>query len=308
VVGGLLVAISWRWVFLVNVPVGIIALVVGWRRLPHIAGHPAPRPDAVGALLVTGGVGALTYGLVMGGNWGWGSTTTIAVLAAAVALLALFVWHCARSGNPLIDPALFRIPNFSGSSLVALVFSASFGAMLLSIVLWEQDAWGWSALKAGLAIAPGPAMVPLFSFLVASRLIARFGPGRVIALGTLIFSGGVVWWAVAVGLEPDYVGAILGGMLLTGIGVGLTLPTFMSTAASSLPAPSFATGSAVVNMIRQIGLAIGVAVLVAVIAVPRTPSEQLAAFERGWWVTAAIAAVGILPALTLLRHREAAAT
>jgi EmrB/QacA subfamily drug resistance transporter len=306
VVGGLLVAISWRWVFLVNVPVGIIALVVGWRHLPHIPGHQAPRPDAVGALLVTGGVGALTYGLVTGGDWGWGSTSTIAVLVAAVVLLALFVWHCARSGNPLIDPALFHIPDFTGSSLVALVFSASFGAMLLSIVLWEQDAWGWSALKAGLAIAPGPAMVPLFSFLVAGRLIARFGPGRVIALGTLIFSGGVAWWAVAVGLEPNYVGAILGGMLLTGIGVGLTLPTFMSTAASSLPAPSFATGSAVVNMIRQIGLAIGVAVLVAVIAVPRTPSEQLAAFERGWWVTAAIAAIGIVPALTLLRHRKAA--
>ena len=90
------------------------------------------------------------------------------------------------------------------------------------------------------------------------------------------------------GLEPDYVGDVLGGMILTGIGVGLTLPTFMSTAASSLPAPSFATGSAVVNMIRQIGLAIGVAVLVAVIAVP-PDSGRLAAFQRGWWVMAAIA-------------------
>jgi EmrB/QacA subfamily drug resistance transporter len=302
VIGGLLVALSWRWVFLVNVPVGLVALAVGWRKLPHVPGHPAPRPDALGAILVTGGVGALTFGLVEGGSWGWGSAATVSVLAASALALALFVWHCARSRNPLIDPALFRIPNFSGASAVALLFSASFGAMLLSIVLWEQVAWGWSALKAGLAIAPGPLMVPLFSFLVAGRLIARIGAGPVIALGSTLFAAGVAWWALAVGLQPDYVGSILGGMLLTGVGVGLTLPTMMATAASSLPPQSFATGSAVVNMIRQIGLAIGVAVLVAVIAVPASSAERLAAFQRGWWVIAAIALVGVVPALVLLRR------
>src|SRR5207248_10277286 len=77
VVGGLLVAATWRWVFLVNVPIGLVALAVGWRRLPRVPGHPVPRPDAFGALLVTGGVGALTLGLVKGGSWGWGDTRTI---------------------------------------------------------------------------------------------------------------------------------------------------------------------------------------------------------------------------------------
>jgi EmrB/QacA subfamily drug resistance transporter len=306
VIGGLLVAVSWRWVFLVNVPVGLTALVVGWRKLPHVPGHAAPRPDALGAILVTGGIGSLTFGLVQGGSWGWGTVGTVSVLAASALALALFVWHCARSRNPLIDPTLFRIPNFSGASVVALLFSASFGAMLLSIVLWEQDAWGWSALKAGLAIAPGPAMVPLFSFVVAGRLIARIGAGRVIALGSTVFAVGVAWWALAVGLHPDYVGSILGGMLLTGVGVGLTLPTMMATAASSLPPQSFATGSAVVNMIRQIGLAIGVAVLVAVIAVPASSAARLAAFQRGWWVVAAISLVSIAPALVLLRRTSPA--
>jgi hypothetical protein len=171
-------------------------------------------------------------------------------------------------------------------------------------VLWEQDAWGWSALKAGLAIAPGPLMVPLFSFLVAGRLIARLGAGVVVAIGSVCFATGVGWWALCVGLHPDYVGDILGGMILTGVGVGLTLPTLMATAAASLPPPSFATGSAVVNMIRQIGLAIGVAVLVAVIAVPATSLERLAAFRRGWLVTAAISLVGVVPALVLLRARS----
>src|SRR3954454_23330957 len=89
VVGGVLVAVDWRWVFFVNVPIGIAALIIGWRRLPHVPGQPVPVPDALGALLITVGVGLLTLGLVQGGDWGWGSATTIAVLAAAAVALVL---------------------------------------------------------------------------------------------------------------------------------------------------------------------------------------------------------------------------
>jgi hypothetical protein len=223
----------------------------------------------------------------------------------AAAALGLFVLHCARSDNPLVSPALLRVRSFSGASLVALLFSASFGGMLLSIVLWEQNDWNWSALKAGLAIAPGPIMVPLCSFLIAGRLIRRFGPAVVITAGSVIFASGLAWWAAAVGTQPDYVGSVLGGMLLTGAGVGLTLPTMMATAAGSLPPHSFATGSAVVNMIRQIGLAVGVAILVAVLGSPVTAAQRLSAFERGWWVAAAIALAGVVPALLLLRRPQA---
>ncbi len=308
VVGGLLVTASWRWVFLVNVPIGVAALVVGWLKLPEVPGHQVPRPDALGTIDLTAGVGALALGLVKGSAWGWGSVRTTAVLGASAVLIGLFVAHCARARNPLVEPALFRARSFSGASLVAASFSAAFGAMLLSIVLWEQKAWGWSALRAGLAIAPGPLMVPLFSFLVAGRLISRIGAAMVIAIGSALFAGGVAWWAIAAGLQPDYARSILGGMLLTGIGVGLTLPTLMATAAAALPPPSFATGSAVVNMIRQIGLAVGVAVLVAVVGAPDTHAALLAAFQRAWWVTAAIAVFGVLPALLYLRPRPAPAT
>ncbi len=302
VIGGLLVAASWRWVFLVNVPIGLLALAVGWWKLPHVPGHSIPRPDALGALLVTGGVGALTLGLVEGGQWGWGSASTIAVLAAAVAVLCLLAMHTARHRNPLVDRALFKVRSFTGASTVALLFSAAFGGMLLSRVLWAQDVWHWSALITGLSIAPGPIMVPLFSFLVAGRLIARFGPGLVIAAGSSIFAAGVAWWALAAGLAPDYVGEMLGGMLLTGIGVGLTLPTLMATGASSLPPQAFATGSAVVNMLRQVGLAIGVAVLIAVLGSPTSPAAALDAYDRGSWVIAAIAFTGGLLGLALLRR------
>jgi hypothetical protein len=264
-------------VFLVNVPIGITALVVGWRQLAHLPGHETARPDPVGVVLATAGPGLLTFGLVKASDWGWGSAPIECILAGSVLLLGLFVLHCLRSRNPLIEPSLFRSRSFTGASLVAIFFSAAFGAMLLSVVLWEQGTWGWSALRAGLAIAPGPLMVPLVSFLVAGRLIARYGPAVVIAVGTLAFGAGVAWWALAITIHPDYVSGVLGGMILTGVGVGLTLPTMTATASSSLPPQSFATGSAVINMIRQTGLAIGVAVLVAVLASAQHGSSELGA-------------------------------
>jgi EmrB/QacA subfamily drug resistance transporter len=303
VVGGLLVAASWRWVFLVNVPIGLTALVFGWRRLPQVAGHPAPAPDALGALLITGGVGALVLGLVKGGSWGWSDARTLAALAGGVCALALFGLRNLRHRNPLIDRALFLLRPFTGASAALLLFMASFGAMLLSRVLWAQDVWHWSALNTGLAIAPGPLMVPLFSFLVAGPLTKRLGPGVVAASGSTIFAAGAAWWALAMGLEPNYLSDMFGGMILTGIGVGLTLPTLMATGASSLPAHSFATGSAVLNMLRQIGLAIGVAILIAILGSPRTPAATLHVYERSSWVIAALAFVAAGLGLALLARR-----
>jgi EmrB/QacA subfamily drug resistance transporter len=303
VIGGLLVTASWRWVFLVNVPIGLLALVVGRFRLPDVPGHPGPRPDALGTALVTAGVGSLTFALVKGNDWGWGSWTTVTVLVAAVALLALFVVHCLRARNPLVDPGLFGVITFSGATLVAALFSASFGGMLLSVVLWEQGAWGWSALRSGLAIAPGPLMVPVFSFLVAGRLIARWGAAVVICVGSLVFAAGLSWFALTVSSAPHYAGTMLPGMLLTGVGVGLTLPTIMATGTGALPPPAFATGSAVINMMRQTGLAVGVAVFVAVLGSPVSAAGRLAAFHRAWWVLAAVAMLGTIPAVLCLRSR-----
>lgn len=303
VVGGLLVAVSWRWVFIVNVPIGLLALVVGWRALPAVPGHAVKAPAATGALLLTGGVAALTLGLVNGGNWGWGDPRTLGALAGAVLGLTLFGLDSARRPNPLVDRTLFRLRPFTGASLVALLFSVAFGAMLLSRVLWAQDVWHWSALSTGLAIAPGPVMVPVFSFLIAGRLIARFGPAPVIAAGSTVFAAGAAWWALAAGLTPDYAGEMLGGMLLTGIGVGLTLPTLMATGAATLPPHSFATGSAVINMLRQIGLAVGVAALIAVLGSPGSPAATLGAYRDATWMIAGVSLAAALAGLVLVPRR-----
>jgi hypothetical protein len=284
------------------VPIGLAAAVIGWLRLPNVPGHPVKRPDALGAVLITAAVGLLSLALVQGNDWGWGSLRTVGALVATVALLVGFVLRLLRHHNPLIEPALFRNRAFTGSSVAVLVFNIAFGSMLLSIVLWEQQVWGWSALRTGLAIAPGPLMVPFFAFLLTGRLIKRYGPGPVIALGATIYSAGIVWWILRAGLHPNYLAQVLPGSLLTGAGVGLTLPTIMSTGTSSLPPQALATGPAAINMLRQVGVAIGVSILVAVIGTPHGGAAALHAFRVGWTV---IAAFGLLTAVTaplLLAH------
>jgi hypothetical protein len=117
------------------------------------------------------------------------------------------------------------------------------------------------------------------------------------------FAAGVAWWALAVTASHNYISGVLGGMILTGVGVGLTLPTLMATAAASLPPHAFATGSAVINMIRQTGLALGVAVLIAVLGTGATQhSARLNSFQHAWWVATALSLAGIVPAVALLRR------
>jgi len=307
VVGGLLVAASWRWVFFVNVPIGLLAITVGWLKFPHVPARQAADADAVAALLVTGGIALLTLGLVQGNTWGWGSARVLGSLAAAVVLLAVFIVRLARHPNPLIDLSLFRIVSFRGASIVSLVFSVAFGAMLLSIVLWMQDVWGWSALRTGLAFAPGPLMVPIFGLVVAGRVTKRFGAGPVIGAGSGIYAIGIAWWGLRASVHPDYLGQVLPGTLCTGIGVGLTLPTFMATGAAALPATAFATGSAVINMLRQVGLAVGVAVFVAIVGSPVGPRAAHTAFQHGWYVISAIAVLAAGEGVVRLRPRTPAA-
>lgn len=302
-VGGLLVAASWRWIFLVNLPIGLLALVIGWRKLPTVAGHDVARPNPWAAFLVTAGVAALTFAIVKVNDWGWTSPGILASFAGAAVFLGLFVGHCLRAANPFIDPALFRIRAFTGAVLTMAPFSAAFGAMLLAIVLWEQRVWGWSALRIGMAIALGPFLVPVTSLLFSRRLIDRFGAAAVAAGGIVVFALGLAYWALVPGPQANILVALL-GMVPTGIGVGLTFPTLMGVSTAALPPSSFATGSGAINMIRQAALAIGVAVLVAIIGAPASPAEALAGFGRAWWIMAAITMVGLIPALTLIRTRR----
>jgi MFS family permease len=162
---------------------------------------------------------------------------------------------------------------------------------------------GWSALKTGLAIAPGPLLVPITSLLFAGRLIARLGAAAVITAGVFFFAAGLLLWATMVGAEPG-ISTIIGGMICTGIGVGLTFPTLMGVGTASLPPSSFATGSGVINMIRQAALAIGVAIFVAIVGAPGSLQERITAFHRAWWIMIGITLLSLIPNLILVRRQR----
>lgn len=306
VLGGLLVEADWRWVFLVNLPVGAAALIVGLRVLPRPRVPEAgPLPDLAGAALLTAAIAALAVGLVKSESWGWGSARVIGSLLAAAALTVWFLYRSARHPSPVVELPLLRVPVFAAANATALLFTVAFAGMLLTSVLWCQQVWGYSALRTGLAIAPGPLLVPPIA-LATGPLLRRLGHGRLALAGLLSFAAGIAWWAVAVSTAPDYARGLLPGMLLTGVGVGLTLPTLIGAAAGALPPARFATGSAVTTMARQIGAVVGVAVVVSTLGTPRGARAALDAFRHGWIaviVATVLAAVGAI--LLALAQRRA---
>ncbi|WP_433334745.1 MFS transporter [Spirillospora sp. CA-294931] len=303
VVAGPLVELSWRLVFIINVPIGVVALVLGWRLLPRSAPERGPVPDLAGAALLSAGIGALALGLVKSESWGWTSGGVIGVLAGAVVLIAAFFVQSGRHPSPVFELGLLRDRGFAAATAAMLISSTAFGGMLLSAVLWTQDAWHWSALRAGFGIAPGPAMVPFCSML-AGRLIPRVGPARVVVAGSAVFAAGLAWWTAGIGIAPNYASGMLGGMVLTGIGFGLLVPTLFGSAAGALPPQRFATGAAIITMVRQIGITIGVALLVAVLGTPDGAADRLSAFRTAWAALAVIALLAAVVGAALPRPRR----
>ena len=301
-VGGVLVSMNWRLIFAVNAAIGMVAIGIAWRKLPAVPGHAVERPSVLAALSITGGIACLILAIVKGNSWGWRSWEVASCLAISAVLLGTFVAHCLRSLNPLVDPALVRIRPFTGAALAMFPYSMTFGAMLFSIAVWCQSAWGWSALQTGLAIIPGPLLVPTTSLIFTSGLLERFGTARVVAAGIVCVVVGFCVWAARMGTEPS-VGLVVVGMVLNGVGVGLIFPTLMGVSTHALPPSSFATGSGSINMIRQAAIAIGVAIFVAIIGAPTSSQERLDSFRIGWWVMAAITALALIPTFLMLRPR-----
>jgi EmrB/QacA subfamily drug resistance transporter len=305
VIGGLLVELSWRWVFLVNVPVGIGAIVAGARVLREVRDPDPARPDLLGAGLLTASVATLIAAIVEGPDWGWGDARVVALFAAAVVLAAAFAVRSARHPVPVVEPALLKVRAFALSQAAGLFFFVGFSAMLLGSVLWLTEVWGESAIGAGLKIAPGPSMAALFA-VAGGVLSGRVGPRLVGTVGAVLFGLGGVWWVTHLGAEAHYASDYLPGMLIGGAGVGLVNPSLAGAATAQLPPTRLATGSAVLTMSRQIGSALGVALLVAVLGTP-SPAQAVDAFKDAWWmmvVAAALSALSFAAVGPLVRQEE----
>jgi EmrB/QacA subfamily drug resistance transporter len=268
VIGGSLVQLSWRWVFWINLPVGLVAILLAKRVVPESKDEGVQgRPDLLGAGLLAGSIGLLALALVEAPSWGWGSARFLGVLVAAIASGAAVVFRSQRHHSPVIELELLRARTFSGAFVASILYYAGFGAWLLSLVEFLTGAWHFSAVRAGLAIAPGPLMVLPFARVVSPRLAVRLGgAGRVAVIGCLCNAGAQVLWLMRIQAHPAYLAHLLPVQLLGGAGVGLVIPSLLAAGTASLPPARFGAGSGILNMSRQIGTVLGVAGLVAVLA------------------------------------------
>ncbi|MFE3176320.1 MFS transporter [Amycolatopsis sp. NPDC059090] len=299
--GGVLTQADWRWIFLINVPVGVVCLTAGLRVLPKTESKEGgPKPDLVGAALLTLAVGALALALVKVGDWGWGSAAFLISAAVTVAAVVLLVLQSNRHPAPVIETSLLRVRGFAAPTVAATLFTVAFAMMLLSIVLWCQQVLGYSSMLTGFAVAPGPLMVPILAFAVTPLAKRLGGTVKVAVLGIVAFAAGIVCWTLwADPVEPQYFAQVLPGMMLTGVGVGLTLPALIGTAATVLPANRFATGSAIIQMARQVGTVLGIAVLVSVLGGNSSlDAAALPRFRTGWVVVIAVCVLAGAAALT----------
>ncbi len=293
--GGALVELyNWRLAFLINLPLGVAAVWLGRRYLVE-SRAPGRRtlPDLRGALLLGVSMALVTLGIVQGNSWGWTSFGVIGSFVAASVAAGLFVASSRQHTVPILDPKLLRIRSFAAANGASFVAGMGFYAYLLNNILWLHYVWGWSLLLAGLGVAPGAVVAAA----VAGRLgrIADEHGYRVIAVpGALVWALAYVWYATQVGSHAAFLSEWLPGQVLSGIGVGATLPILGSAALGAVPGGRFATASSVVSSARQLGGVIGIAILVAIVGTPHA-ATLVSRLRHGWIFTAAcfvVAAAG----------------
>jgi EmrB/QacA subfamily drug resistance transporter len=308
VIGGSLVEIDWRWVFWVNLPVGLAAVLLAARVVPESKDErPLGHPDVIGAGLLAAAVGLVALALVKAPGWGWGSAGFIGLLAASVACGAGMVVRSRRHHSPVIELSLLRSRSFSGAFAASVLYYAGFGAFVLSAVEFLTSVWHYSPVMAGLAIAPGPVMVLPFARFVAPRLTGWLGgPGRVAVLGCAVNVGAQLLWFYRIQAEPAYLTHLLPAQLLGGAGVGLTIPSLLGAGSASLRPAQFGTGSGILNMGRQVGTVLGVAGLVAILS-RVSGTDPIAVYRNALLlVIAFFASAGVVSAV-LLSGRPGAA-
>lgn len=298
--GGVLVDWQgWRSVFYVNLLIGLPVLLPARRVLRESRQPQTALPDALGAVLLAAGVGALALAIVEGPDWGWSSARVLGAFAASLLLLAGFVWRSSRHSAPVIELSLFRVRSFAVANAGGFMFALGFYALLLCNVLFLTGVWGYSILEAGVALTPGPLMAALAAP-IGGRLSDRFGQRLVAVPGGLIFAAGALLFALGIGEQRSYVDEFLPATLLTGAGVGLSFAAFGSAAVAELPRNRYATGGAISNCFRQIGAALGISALIVVLGTP-SAADALHDYQRAWALMALTGALAALAGVALGR-------
>jgi EmrB/QacA subfamily drug resistance transporter len=292
--GGLLVTLDWRLIFLVNLPVALMALWMS-KHLTETSRLDSPLPDVFGSLVFVAAIGTLVAGISYAPEWGWSSATLILALTCASLFMAIFVRRCLKVKSPALDLKVFKIASFRVATLGMACFYIGFSIMLLGSTLYVTQVWHWNPIVAGAAIGPGPGAA-FVTALVVSRTNTE--PTRLTLFAGVLFLLAGLWWAIGLGPSPNYILGLLPGLVLVGAAAGMGQTGFIAGGASSLPATHYASGTGVINTSRQVGGALGVAIFVSLAGSATTPNH----FKTAWMVMAGCGLLTCICALYLPRR------
>jgi EmrB/QacA subfamily drug resistance transporter len=312
--GGVLTeAISWHWIFFVNLPIGVATAIVASRVVDGDEGIGLSKgADALGAVLITGAVMLLVYTIVEpAADQGWGAPITLGLGAASLALLAGFIAREATARTPLVPLRIFRNSNVSGANAVQALFVAGMFGMFFLGSLYMERVLGYGPLEIGLAFLPVALVIGVLSVGFSERLVMRFGAKPVLLVGQVLIAGGLVLFALSP-VQSDYLAHLLAPMLLLGVGAGLSFPSLMGLAMSSATEEDSGLASGLVNTSLQVGGALGLAVL-ATLSSTRTESllgsgtapdaALTSGFHLAFWIGAGLVAAAVAVTALVIRTR-----
>ncbi len=302
-VGGAIIALSsWRWVFFVNVPIGVAVFAIGAVVLRESERSARTgRLDVVGAVTGTGAFAVLTFAILQGNSWGWSSVRILACLVGAVGLLMVVVARSQRHRDPLLDLSLFGNRRFTIATTSLAVFNSSVAAYWFAAPLFLQTVFGWSAWKAGLGIAATPAVNAMIAF-TTGRWADRGHQRAMMAGGSLLAASAIAGIGALLDGDASYWVALFPFTAVLGISNAVAWPTFTSAALVEIDDHRYGTANATNITSRTMGSAIGVAVLIA--ALGSDAAATAADFRRGWWIMVGLLVVAALCASLYPRPRD----
>ena len=280
--------LGWRWAFYINLPLGAVSLWFGATRLREAKlGTIKARVDVVGMLLLIAAVGAAAMAITQSESAHWSRLELAALGGASVLAFGAFIAWARNATAPLVDLSLFASRSYSAVNLATLAFGTAFAMMFFGFFAYLTGVWHYTLPAAGLAVTPGPLMV-VPTAIITGRIAARIGYRRILVTGSLVYAAAGLWMLLVPGSEPAYLTHWLPGLILSGLGVGMVLPSLSGAAVAGLPAAQYAVGSAVNQATRQLGSVMGVAVTVLLVghaALVRTDFLPL------YWIQMALALI-----------------
>jgi EmrB/QacA subfamily drug resistance transporter len=259
--GAITSGIGWRWIFFVNVPIGVVAILITFAKIVESKDPRARRVDWIGFVTFSASLFCLVFALVRGNDLGWGSSSIVGLLVAATVLLVAFFVNEAKSSDPMLDLGLFRIPAFAGLSVAAFTLAASIFAMFLYLTLYIQDNLGYGPFAAGLRFLP-MTLVTFFVAFFAGRLTVRVPSRILLGIGMLVVAASLFLMSRT---NPNSTWTVLlPGFIVGGLGIGIVNPVLASGAVSVVEPQRSGMASGANNTFRQVGIATGIAVLGAV--------------------------------------------